>query len=433
MLRSNLPVLCLILCGITAPAVAATFTPDTLQDAPDTVPGDGVCSSSFFGLCSLRAAVMEANASAGADTIQLNGGTYVLSLSNASGDENAAATGDLDVQDDLQILSQAGVLTTIDGGGVDRVFDVLGATDFTISGLIVRNGAAVDPVAGNDSYLGGGLRLGNSGSNLIQFSVIEDNTANAGGGIWTSTASTLIRYSVLRNNHADGGVQITNPEGSALRMDGNASLRIENSSLHGNGLLGSGSGNRGAVSVHTSDLEMFSSTVDGDSDGGISTYNSNVTLGNVTVTANGNVGLQWGNFAGTGVTLFLRNSIVAGNGQDCAIFPQSGASVDVDGHNIDGDGSCGLSTAPADGNQSGFTLDDLLGPLNTMIALPARFPWPNSPPWNAGSPLDTTLGLPDACFRYDQRGVDRSTNGPCDVGAAEAVFLFASGFEDIII
>src|SRR5690606_18871084 len=154
----------------------------------------------------LRAAIMESNALIGLNYIQLSGGVYQLTIPGIN--ENGAATGDLDINDDLQILSDAGVLTTIDGGGLDRVFDVLGTTDLTISGLVIRNGRSLDAAAGNDSYLGGGLRLGNNGSNVIQFSIIEDNAANAGGGIWASDSSTLIRYSVLRDNHADGDVQV---------------------------------------------------------------------------------------------------------------------------------------------------------------------------------------------------------------------------------
>src|SRR5262249_37849082 len=51
------------------------------------------------GSGSLRAAVISANADAGTstDTIQLKAGTYSLTIANTSGQENAAATGDLDI------------------------------------------------------------------------------------------------------------------------------------------------------------------------------------------------------------------------------------------------------------------------------------------------------------------------------------------------
>ena len=87
-----------------SPAQGASFTVDATHDAVDAAPGDGVCADAG-GACTLRAAVMETNALPGADEISLPGGTYVLSIPGA--DEDAAATGDLDIVDDLMI----------DGGG----------------------------------------------------------------------------------------------------------------------------------------------------------------------------------------------------------------------------------------------------------------------------------------------------------------------------
>ena len=52
-----------------AGAVAGlTFTVNNNLDAPDLHPGDGVCEAAP-GICTLRAAVQEANAHVGADTI----------------------------------------------------------------------------------------------------------------------------------------------------------------------------------------------------------------------------------------------------------------------------------------------------------------------------------------------------------------------------
>lgn len=49
---------------------ALTFTVNTTNDAADSTPGDGVCNAS--GGCTLRAAIDEANAHAGPDTIHFN-------------------------------------------------------------------------------------------------------------------------------------------------------------------------------------------------------------------------------------------------------------------------------------------------------------------------------------------------------------------------
>lgn len=431
--RSAIPVLILALSAASSGAMAVIFTPTSFADAPDANPGNGVCSSTLGGACTLRAAIMEANALPSADIVKLSGGTYALTIANLGANEDDAATGDLDIKDDLQILSQAGVFTTVDGSGLDRIFDVLGSGSFTLSGVIVRNGSAVNVTEANQSYFGGGIALRNSGTNLIQFCIVEANRANVGGGIWTRAPNTVIRFSVLRDNRADGAVHVTNPEGSAIRAQNGAGLRIENSSLYGNALLGSGFGSIGSVSLHGSSLELFSSTINGDSHAGINAYHSAVTLGNATITANAATGLAWANGAAPGVSLFMRNSIVAGNAADCMINPHPGDTIDINGHNIDSDQSCGLSGLPVYDNQSGIPLDFLLGPLDTQIALPARFPDSFSPARDRGSPLDPTLGSPEACFRYDQRGVDRSTNGRCDVGAVEAVSLFSNGFESPII
>lgn len=52
-----------------ASAHAATLTVNDLGDAPDVTPGDGICATAG-AVCTLRAAVMEANALAGDDSIR---------------------------------------------------------------------------------------------------------------------------------------------------------------------------------------------------------------------------------------------------------------------------------------------------------------------------------------------------------------------------
>ena len=92
-----------ILLVVRAPgaAEAATIIVNTTADAVDANPGDGVCDDGT-GNCTLRAAIMEANALAGADTITVPAGTYTLAI--AGTDEDAGATGDLDITDDLTIV-----------------------------------------------------------------------------------------------------------------------------------------------------------------------------------------------------------------------------------------------------------------------------------------------------------------------------------------
>ena len=65
---------------------AATFVVNDVNDVQDATPGDGICATAG-AVCTLRAAITEANAFAGADIITLPAGTYTRTLT-ASG-ENA--------------------------------------------------------------------------------------------------------------------------------------------------------------------------------------------------------------------------------------------------------------------------------------------------------------------------------------------------------
>lgn len=80
--------------GLGAPARAATFIVNDTTDAVDAAPGDGVCLTAA-GQCTLRAAIRQANALAGPDTIVVPAGTVVLTLVGTG--EDAAVTGDLDI------------------------------------------------------------------------------------------------------------------------------------------------------------------------------------------------------------------------------------------------------------------------------------------------------------------------------------------------
>ena len=57
---------------------SSTFTVNSTLDEPDATPGNGVCASTPSGACTLRAAIMEANALAGPDTVTVPAGVYTL-------------------------------------------------------------------------------------------------------------------------------------------------------------------------------------------------------------------------------------------------------------------------------------------------------------------------------------------------------------------
>ncbi|MCB1006512.1 MAG: hypothetical protein KDB35_20175, partial [Acidimicrobiales bacterium] len=119
------------------PAVAVGLSPDTTLDVADAAPGDGICGDGTPGSCSLRAAVQEANATAGADSIVLTpGATYTLGIAGANEDD--AATGDLDLNDSITITGNG---ATLDAAFLDRYFDVRAGVA-TISGVTITAGHA---------------------------------------------------------------------------------------------------------------------------------------------------------------------------------------------------------------------------------------------------------------------------------------------------
>ncbi|MCB1589079.1 MAG: hypothetical protein KDI56_09260, partial [Xanthomonadales bacterium] len=111
----------LLFCSLLTPtAWAASFIVDRLDDAVDQSPGDGQCLAATGG-CTLRAAVQEGNALAGADEVILGAGTHTLSLAGA--DEDLGASGDLDISDALSISGVGTAATLIDASALDRVLD----------------------------------------------------------------------------------------------------------------------------------------------------------------------------------------------------------------------------------------------------------------------------------------------------------------------
>ncbi len=106
---------------VASSARAATFTVNSTTDAVDAAPGDGICAT-VGGDCTLRAAIEETNALAGADDIVLPAGIYTLTIPGPL--EDAGHTGDLDISGDLTINGAGQSITIIDGGGIDRVFHI---------------------------------------------------------------------------------------------------------------------------------------------------------------------------------------------------------------------------------------------------------------------------------------------------------------------
>src|SRR5439155_1504530 len=97
-----------------APALRAAsnvYVVNNTADLPDADVGDGLCAAAN-GACTLRAAIMQANFSAGVQTVTVPSGVYMLTR---TGYDDNAVLGDLDITDDLVIQGAGAQRTIIDG------------------------------------------------------------------------------------------------------------------------------------------------------------------------------------------------------------------------------------------------------------------------------------------------------------------------------
>ncbi len=201
---ATLAMVLLALLGLAAPgALAATLAVDTVLD------DSGMGAN---GTCSLREAVIAANtdravdtcaAGSGADVIQLAAGTYKLAI--AARGEDAAARGDLDLAGDVTIRGAGRDATTIDGGGLDRVFQVIGNRAVRFESLAIMGGAARDAA----KPWGGGILVESADVTVsdvllaYNFGTLDPGVTY-GGAIYVGTGTLTVESSAIRSNNAYG-------------------------------------------------------------------------------------------------------------------------------------------------------------------------------------------------------------------------------------
>jgi CSLREA domain-containing protein len=361
------------------PAHAADIRVNSTDDAGDALPGNGQCATEILpegvrGICTLRAAIEEANANDVSDTITFSSGlsgTITLTLGRLTiADDNTTGP-------DLTIHGPEGSGLTVSGNNNSGVFTIAGA-EATIDRLTIRNGSSeFDPGAGIYNMVPGTLTLTNS--------TVSGNTSGSGfggGGIYNG-----------------GTMMITNSTVSGNKNTGYA---------HGGGIASFGP-----------TLTLTNSTVSGNTSylagGGIYKGGSTLTLTNSTVSGNtaGNYG---GGIFMEGGTAKLANTIVAGNAAP-SNGPDALGAFTSQGNNLIGNvsGSSGWITSGT--NKDLLDTNPLLGPLqNNGGPTNTRAIWPGSPA------IDHAAN--DSCLLTDQRGVARKDgdgNGSvvCDIGAYE--------------
>jgi len=205
------------------------FLVNATVDAVDALPGDGFCRDSQ-GRCTLRAAVMEANALPGADTIELPPGDYTLTIEGR--EEDAAATGDIDNAGALSIVGAGETSTVIDGGTIDRALHNLGGALLELAQVTIRNGYTT---LGDSLFesAGGGVR--GEGRVTLRNVTLSDNRSDAPGGALAAVGDVhLIHVTVSRNRATSVGGGIVQVEGKLTLED--VEIADNHSELIGGGL-----------------------------------------------------------------------------------------------------------------------------------------------------------------------------------------------------
>lgn len=404
---------------LEARTLLTSFTVDTFFDTVDDIPGDTIAADAT-GRTSLRAAIMEANASASPDDITLGGGIFSLSIEGR--DEDAAQTGDLDITRDLIIQGQSAQTTFIDASNLDRVFDVFPGVTLELFNLTVTGGDLVDQGDG------GGIRV-DSGTLQLNNVIVTGNRASNGGGIYNNLGNVTITDSTLSNNQAEG----TQGGGLGGAIDSfGGFVNVRQSTINDNFAQIAGGGISVAGSIPAATLTIENSTIaqnnagdfqsmQGDGGGLYIQSNVNATLFASTVAFN-NAGNQGGG-AWVNGSLTLDRSIVSNNFASVA-GPEgflSSGNVNSNGFNLVRDNS-NFPVTPITGDQIGTTgtpidpnllgLADNGGPTQT-IALGGMSPAIDAGPVSIVSPF------------VDQRGFNRERDGDrngsmiTDIGAFE--------------
>ncbi len=335
-----------------------TIAVNSAADVTDATPGDGVCETVTAGQCTLRAAIVEANASVGTDTVTLQAfTTYELDGSPSSAGEEHS--GDLDIWSPLVLRGQ---LSTVRDGDVEVFGGPLTVRDLTFQGTTVRSYAS--------QLIFERARWPYGGSVIAAGTVSVTDSTGVGLDLGAGSTATVAR-SQLTGASTQGTLTVTQSVAESLMAHGSGSAVLDRVQLTGEApSLVQG----GAATVSLTDVTVR---------GGANL----ATPGAVTATN----------------TIFGER---AGGSATCT------APITSNGWNLAADASCGLSS-PSDL----VVAETRLGHLaSNGGSWPTILPLPDSPAVDAGRPGCTAVDV-----RGRPRPVDGDGDGTaaCDIGATE--------------
>lgn len=404
---------CMAQLGVAVPVFAATFVVTRFDDG-----NDGTCDAD----CTLREAVIAANAAGGADTVLLPAGSYDLDIQDVTAgvDEDLAATGDLDIRAGGFTLEGAGAGTTeIDATTLgNRIFHVtrdFSSAPITFRGVKLERGDA-------SSFGGSAIRVDDSFTGLVV--TLEDVVIDKSAG--TSAVRTVTTLQVVDCTFSENTV------GAALELktagtskSGTSATRIQGTTFRENDAFAI-TAVKNENRLHQ--FELFNSTFSGNNatgasgiDAAILTTNS-AKLWNVTIADDGGYGLGAIVDAFGTPVVQVQGSVFRGNafGNVMPLGATDGVVLPTSfGGNVVSDSGAGVFTQPSDK----VSTNPLLLPLADNGGKTLTYDLdPASPAIDAA----TTSGLA-SCPAVDQRGATRPQDGNgdtlavCDAGAVEVV------------
>jgi predicted outer membrane repeat protein len=304
----------------------------------------------------LIAAINAANANGDTDTVNLQGGTYVL-----TGVDNDGATGPNGLPVITTPITINGNGLTIAASGGFRIFDVASDGRLFLMGLTLENG--------NTDHGGAGVR--NGGHLVVVNTTFHGNRGGEGGAV-LNDGTAVVWHSTFTANAAGN-----EDSGGAIRNNG--SMSIVNSTFSGNTAF---------------------------DDGGAIYSNGPIAISHATLVGN-TAGFGGGAIHGSnsGHISTIKNLVVASN------TPQNCIAVTVaQGANFDTDGTCGGAVVAIEQLRLGRLAKN--GGATRTHALLRR-----SVAIDAVEDCTTVEGLP---MITDQRGMERPQGVTCDAGAYEA-------------
>jgi CSLREA domain-containing protein len=201
----------------TAFAQGATFFVTSTSDSSDSNAGDGVCAATGGG-CTLRAAIQEANALAGLDTIRFEIGSGPQTI--AVGSALPSITAPVIIDGTTQPGFAGSPLIAVSGGGSTRGLKITGGgatlrglalADFAGDGLEIRGpGGNVVETCYVGMALDGVTAAGNSGSGIV----LESSSNNRIGGT-SKSQRNLISGNTGKGN--GGGILMNGGSGNIIQ------------------------------------------------------------------------------------------------------------------------------------------------------------------------------------------------------------------------